>query len=305
MFGHTQQKIRNYGIKQVVFKQYFKLGIYLATAFVLLCLFSFVFLISLHKVSSSSMYPELIEGDYILVWKPTLGPRLFDIFDALKGKQVKINRLSGFRNVQRNDVIVFNSPYPQWDVWEKIEMHMLNYYVKRCIGLPGDTLTIDDGYFQIEGVDELLGNIESQKRIASANKEILSQSAYYQTFPFDSIIDWNIRTFGPLYIPHKGDSITINREKFLLYKRLIEWEQGKKLDFQDSIAVLDIEPIVGYRFLHDYYFMVGDNGLNSIDSRFWGLVPEEFIVGKAWLIYKSINPYNGKIRWERFLKIVY
>lgn len=264
-----------------------------------------IFLISLHRVPSSSMNPELIEGDYILVWKPTYGARLFDVFSSMKGERIKIHRIPGFKHIRRNDVVVFNTPYPQWDVWDKIEMHILKYYVKRCIGLPGDSLSIEDGFYQIRGTDSLFGNIESQKRLEYADEKKLSSRGYFTTLPFDSIINWNIKDFGPLYIPSKGDSILMNRKNYLLYKRLIEWEQKCSSEYQDSSVLLNAKPIVGYRFRSNYYFMAGDNNLNSVDSRFWGLVPEEFIVGKACLIYKSINPHDGKFRWNRFMKTIH
>lgn len=65
---------------------------------------------------------------------------------------------------------------------------------------------------------------------------------------------------------------------------------------------LNGEPIREYRFLKNYYFMAGDKGLNSQDSRYWGLLPEEYIVGKAAFVWKSVDPYTGKLRWDRFMK---
>lgn len=94
----------------------------------------------------------------------------------------------------------------------------------------------------------------------------------------------------------------MDRTGFVLYKKLIEWEQGGKLEYRDSLVVLDGKPIKAYRFQKNYYFMGGDNGMNSQDSRYWGMLPEEYIVGKAALIWKSIDPNTGKFRWDRFLK---
>ena len=97
----------------------------------------------------------------------------------------------------------------------------------------------------------------------------------------------------------------MNHRNFQLYKKLIEWEQKKSLQYKDSIVFLNGTSISGYRFLKNYYFMAGDNGMNSQDSRYWGMLPEEYIVGKAWIIWKSIDPYTDKFRWERFLKVIH
>ena len=110
-----------------------------------------------------------------------------------------------------------------------------------------------------------------------------------------------LQVFGPLYIPVKGDSVTLDRTNFRLYKKLIEWEQQGSLQYKDSTTFLNGKPIYGYRFQENYYFMTGDKGMNSQDSRYWGLLPEEYIVGKAWIIWKSVDPYTDKFRWDRSL----
>lgn len=259
-----------------------------------------VFVFASFKIPSDSMEPELTTGDNVLVWKPTIGPRIFNLFASMRNEQTKIYRIPGFKKIKRNDILVFNFPHP--NSWDKIEMHILKYYIKRCIGLPGDTLSIQNGYFHVQGIQAPLGNTNSQKQIATTNK---FGDGIYNSFPFDSVIGWNIKNFGPLYIPAKGDSIAMNQRNFQLYKKLIEWEQKESLQYKDSIAFLNGKPISGYRFLKNYYFMAGDNGMNSQDSRYWGLLPEEYIVGKAWIIWKSVDPYTDKFRWGRFLKVIH
>lgn len=263
-----------------------------------------VFLIASFKIPSDSMSPELIKGDFVWVWKPTIGPRLFNIFASMKGKQVDIYRCPGFKNIHRNDVLVFNYPYSEWDKWDKIEMHILKYYIKRCIALPGDTLSVRDGLYEIGNSDVLVGNIESQKRIVTFNLDNLPKEQFY-TLPYDSILQWNIKDFGPIYIPRQGDSIPMNRTNYLLYKRLIEWEQKDTLIYRNNEVLLHKLPLKEYRFKNNYYFMGGDNSMSSVDSRFWGLVPEEYVVGKAWVIWKSISPNTGKMRWNRFFKPIH
>ena len=259
-----------------------------------------VFLFSSFKIPSDSMEPELTIGDNILVLKPTIGPRVFNLFASMRNEQTEIYRIPGIKKIQRNDILVFNFPHP--NSWNKIEMHILKYYIKRCVGLPSDTLSIQNGFFHVKGIETSLGNMESQNKIATTEQ---FEDGIFHSFPFDSIISWNIKDFGPLYIPGKGDSITLNQTNCRLYRKLIEWEQQGSLQYKDSTIFLNGTPINGYRFQKNYYFMAGDNGMNSQDSRYWGLLPEEYIVGKAWIIWKSVDPYTDKFRWNRFLKVIH
>ena len=259
-----------------------------------------IFVLTSFKIPSDSMEAQLTAGDNILVWKPTIGPRIFNLFASMRNEQTNIYRIPGIKKIQRNDILVFNFPHP--NSWDKIEMHILKYYIKRCVGLPGDTLSIQNGFFHVKGIETSLGNMESQNKIATTEQ---FEDGIFHSFPFDSIISWNIKDFGPLYIPGKGDSITLNQTNCRLYKKLIEWEQQGSLQYKDSTIFLNGTPINGYRFQKNYYFMAGDNGMNSQDSRYWGLLPEEYIVGKAWIIWKSVDPYTDKFRWNRFLKVIH
>ncbi|MDL2278279.1 signal peptidase I [Parabacteroides sp. OttesenSCG-928-G07] len=271
---------------------------YISNLFVLFLLLQ-IFLFSSFKIPSDSMSPSLYAGDNILVCKPIVGARLFNIFDALDNQEVEIYRTPGMRKIKRNDVIVFNFPYR--NAWDKIEMHIMQYYVKRCIGVPGDTLRTENGIFKVNHSDEQLGNPNAQQNIFNRPKDSFSNEVYH-TFPFDTVLDWNIKDFGPLYIPKKGDNIPMNRSAYLLYKNLIEWEQKTNLIYSEERILLNDEPITSYTFQKNYYFVVGDRTEDSQDSRYWGMLPEEFIVGKAWIIWKSVDPYTGAFRWDRFLK---
>ena len=274
-------------------------GIIAITVIGCMWVFSQVFLLASFRIPSDSMEPELVEGDFVAVWKPTLGARLFNLNATLRLEQTAIHRVPGFRRVRRGDVLVFNFPHPNG--WDKIEMHILKYYIKRCIGLPGDTLSIRDGRFRINGVREPLGNLGSQERIGQTPPEEFADGIY-KAFPFDSAVGWNIRDFGPLYIPKAGDRIKMDRTGYALYRKLIAWEQKTEIEYRDSTVCLNGKPIQEYRFQKNYYFMAGDKGKNSQDSRYWGLLPEEYIVGKAAFIWKSVDPYTGQFRWERFMK---
>jgi signal peptidase I len=260
-----------------------------------------VFLFSSFKIPSDSMAPGLRAGDQVLVCKPVHGPRLFNLFATLRNEQVTIYRLPGIRRVKHNDIVVFNFPYP--NSGGKMEMHILKYYIKRCIGLPGDSLEIRDGFYHVRGLESPLGNVESQQKVSGRKIESF-EGAVYHTFPYDSVMNWTIKDFGPLYIPKKGDVLPMTPTHYLLYKTLIEWEQQATLTCMDSTVYLNNQAIDSYRFQKNYYFMSGDYTEDSRDSRYWGLLPEEYIVGKAWMIWKSNDVHTGKIRWERVLKLI-
>lgn len=253
------------------------------------------------KIPSNSMEPGLITGDYVLVNKLIPGPRLFNVFAAMRGEQVNIIRLPGIKGIQRNDVIVFNYPYP--NNLDKIEMNMMKFYIKRCLGLPGDSLSIINGYYKINGVSEAVGNIEGQEIFSVQNNQMLKDAKLYWSFLKDSLISWNVKNFGPLYIPKKGDVINMNRQNAIIYRKLIEWETGKKLSVENNMNILlDTSLITSYSFQKNYYFVAGDRIEDSQDSRYWGLLPGEFITGKAILIWRSMNLQTKEIQWDRIFK---
>ena len=99
------------------------------------------------RIPTGSMQPTLQPGDNILVNKTIMGARIFNIWDAAEEKEVEIHRLPGLGKVKRNDVLVFHYPYPHSN--DSISMHLLKYYVKRCIALPGDTMGILKGHYYI------------------------------------------------------------------------------------------------------------------------------------------------------------
>lgn len=258
-----------------------------------------VFVFGSYKIPSDSMEPAIIPGDYVLVNKLAYGARLFNLFDAVEGKKVNINRVPGYTRVKNNDVVVFHIPHP--NSWDKIEMNMSKYFIKRCIGTPGDTLRIVNGIYTINSFSTMkLGNYHEQRRFGDKPASLLPEGVY-NTFPKDSLLNWNIENFGPLYIPKKGDKIELNRTNALLYKKIIEWEKGYPLLLEDDTLRDKGKPLQTYTFTHNYYFMGGDKVENSQDSRYWGLLPDDLIVGKASRVWKSKDPISEKIRWNRIL----
>jgi signal peptidase I len=130
------------------------------------------------RIPTDSMQPGLVGGDYALVWKPVLGARVFNLFDAVKGEKVRVYRLPGMREVRRNDVPVFHFPYPHRG--DSIGMHILKYYIKRCIALPGDTFRIDSGIYRVSGVTDTLGIYHRQAELSGRGRTSMFQKEIFR-----------------------------------------------------------------------------------------------------------------------------
>ena len=241
------------------------------------------------RVPSPSMYPSLIPGDYILVNKWLMGARVFDIWEAVEDKDVKIHRLPGLRKVKRNDVLVFHYPYPHRN--DSISMDMMLYYVKRCIALPGDTVEIRKGCYWINGT-------RKDRRWARMETEPSQEDSRQ----WNVALGWTVRQLGPLPVPARGQEVAMDALTGKMYGRLIAWEQKKPLTVRDDSVFLGDSLIGNYRFQENYYFMAGDNLDNSKDSRYWGLVPEPYIVGVSTRVCNSVSPQGGEVRWNRTMK---
>ena len=251
------------------------------------------------RVPTDSMQPTLLPGDNILVNKSIMGARIFDIWEAAEEKEVEIHRMPGFGKVKRNDVLVFHYPYPHKN--DSLSMHLLKYYVKRCIALPGDTMGIKQGHYYVKGIDGLIGNVDAQERIARLKKDD-ARGIVIETYPWDKYINWTIQDFGPLHVPARGQTVAMDSTAVKLYRKLIEWEQKKPMTRAGNKVYLGDSLIQEYRFKENYYFMGGDNMENSKDSRYWGLLPEPYIVGVATRIWKSVDKYTDEVRWDRVMK---
>ena len=142
------------------------------------------------KVPTGSMEPTILPGDYILVNKWLTGARIFDVWESAEGKEVEIHRLPGLGKVKRNDVLVFHYPYPRSN--DSLSMHLLKYYVKRCIALPGDTMGIEHGHYYIKGFDGPIGNVEAQKRISRLDKND-ARGVVMDAYPWDKYLNWTIQ----------------------------------------------------------------------------------------------------------------
>lgn len=113
-----------------------------------------------------------------------------------------------------------------------------------------------------------------------------------------SLNDWNLDNFGPLYIPEKGKTIKLNKSNIKYYSRVITSYEKHDLQMNGDAIMIDGQQTDEYTFEMNYYFMMGDNRHSSLDSRYWGFVPEDHIVGRPWFVLAS---FEGGIRWDRIL----
>lgn len=315
-------------------------------------------------------------------------------------------RVKGFGKVERNDIVVFNFPAGDtlallqqnpdyYTLLEEVGREQINLnkqafgeviyrpvdkrenYVKRCIGMPGDTLQIINNIVYLDGKkakepehvqfnyfvetngkrftdDQFreLGVSKEDRSIASdvdynnnalsfmgfqkneagkfgtiyhiplTNKALADIKKYNfvsriviepeemggSTYPVDYKTGWSRDNFGPLWIPKKGATIELTKHNLALYSRCIRNYENNTLQVEGDKVLINGKPATTYTFKYDYYFMMGDNRHKSADSRSWGFVPEDHIVGKPILIWLSLDKdrslFDGGIRWNRLFKMV-
>jgi len=384
-------------------------------------------------IPTGSLEKSLLIGDFLFVSKFHYGSRipttplafpmvhdtlpLLKIRSYLKQPQLPYLRLPKFQKIKRNDIVVFNWPadtvrrFFVKEAGVKKPLDKKSNYVKRCVGIAGDTLEIINGYVHINGEKNILpdrakiqynftaysGKGVSSRKLADLGItdffrkyriENISQKSYAEILPYlvgtsgsaqdnftvitqhqglpvelirklglrvsevlekskelnltpaeakiigrqnwiDSIVqrnqktktpntnffpnripfDWNQDNFGPIVIPKAGATITLDNKNIALYKKIIVDYEKNSLSTQGDTFVINGQKTNQYTFSQDYYWMMGDNRHRSEDSRFWGFVPADHIVGKPVFIWFSIDGINDgigqwKIRWDRVFTTV-
>jgi len=325
-------------------------GLALALAFIL-ALFVRGFIVQSYVVTSTTMEKTLRPGDFVFVNKAVYGARLPMTLVSLPFSATVYSsvielpywRLPGYGKIRHNDVIVLNYPVqldPPIDKKEPV--------VKRCIGLPGDTLKIENKQVYInrqsipfpeqvqfnyrivtdgtlldktflkrfditEGgmvsdigiydfpLDEKRANelLELPEiRYVRELKDFMRENTFY-VFPTGYYYQWNKDYFGPVVIPFSGQEVTINIHTIDLYKDIIGEYEGNALEINDSKVFINGVAVNSYVVQKNYYFVMDDNRDNAKDSRFWGFVPEDHIIGKAGFIWFSYTKNEHHIRWNR------
>ena len=319
-----------------------------------------------YAIPTSSMEKSLLVGDFLFVSKLHYGPRTpgtplqlplthqtiwgTDVPSYSDALQLPSFRLPGFSEVKHNDAVVFNFPAESGH-----PIDLKTYYIKRCVGLPGDSLTIHSGEVNINGkaaenplpkqfaysitTDRVLNDkfffsrdITDFYRTTTGYEVHTSPEKATQLAGLDFIHDvsilkhtkgkadpevfphmpekynWNKDNFGPLYIPKQGATVAITEQTLPLYERaILRYEHNENAEIRDDKLFLDGKEVKEYTFKQNYYFMMGDNRHNSLDSRYWGFVPEDHMVGKAVFVWMSLDANAGlldKVRWSRVFSLV-
>ncbi len=309
----------------------------------------------LYRIPSPSMEKTLMVGDYLFVSKLHYGTRLPMSIGIpftplyLHGVELPYVRLPGFDEVERSDVIVFNYPPDRGPIDRKV------HYIKRVVGLPGETISVRNKVVYINdqaqplgptmqhlwnlykeneqyafspsrlvgaGVTEVIPTSDPDLLRVQATKAVAQQiaswpwvgrvapfvvpstSAYSATM-YPAGRGWTPDDYGPITIPEAGVTVTLTDRNWEVYEPVIDRYEGHAARrVGEGVFEIDGEITSRYTFAQDYYFVMGDNRDDSQDSRFWGFVPMDHIVGKAVLIYFSWDAERTLPRFGRIFDVI-
>ena len=260
-----------------------------------------VFVVEAYRIPTGSMENTLLVGDFLLVNKFIYGsksPQYVPFTDV----HLPYFQLPSLRLPHRGDVIVFDWPGDR----DEVKPPEPTNYIKRCIGLPGDTIQVIN---RVVYVNSKLVQYPPQVKF-EAFTMLPKGYPNPQIYPEGS--DFNEDNYGPIVVPKKGEVIHLSQSNYLKWHIFI-MREGHSCDQTGSQVYVDGKPRTDYTVQDNYYFMMGDNRENSLDSRFWGFVPFKNIVGEAMIVYwswdQSIPFYNvvskiESVRWGRIGTII-
>jgi signal peptidase I len=352
---------------------------------VIVATFVHTYFIQPFTIPTASLEKSLLIGDFLFVSKMNYGARvpmttiaapmvhdtlpLVHTKSYLKLPQLPYFRFPGFEKIKNNDIVVFNWPgdtvvkfFDKTGPRVDKPIDKKSNYVKRCLGIPGDSLKIIDGIVYVNGkklilperakpqfsyvvvydkktpidIEELLHDLKINAADAPGAMNQNNDSLYFPAVTAESAEKlkhitgftsvtryinkkpdlsvfphskpWNIDNYGPIYIPQEGKTVLLDLVSLPLYKRIITEYEGNKLELKGNDIYINDKKVTTYTFKQNYYWMMGDNRHRSEDSRYWGYVPENHIVGKPIFIWMSWNSEGkgilNKIRWERLFTTV-
>lgn len=238
------------------------------------------FLIETSRVPTGSMEKTILVGDFLFVNKFVYGsssPRSIPFTNIT----LPYFQLPAIHEPHRGDIVVFEYPGDR----DALAPPEITNYVKRCIGTPGDTVEVRDKVVFVNGKEAPRAAKIQYLSNYCEPKGVVSESIFPAGSPF------NKDNYGPIVIPHKGDVINLNLETVEAWRTIIDREFGKRVVTVDGNQVMiEGKPVISYTLTKDYYFMMGDNRDDSADSRYWGFVPRDKVIGQALMIYWSWDP---------------
>jgi len=190
-------------------------------------------------------------------------------------------------------------------------------YIKRCVAVSGDVIQVIEQNLFVNGklAFKPKGLQTNGRPLPKGYYHMMADStpfrpefyqcSYFPIFPNDPQYDWTEDNFGPLQIPKAGDVVELNHKTLPIYRRIISAYEGHKLEEKVDGIYIDGKKVTSYTIKQNYYWLMGDNRNNSADSRFWGFVPEDHIVGHAafiWLSTGEKGMFGGGMRWNRLFK---
>ncbi|GMU95682.1 MULTISPECIES: signal peptidase I [Ignavibacterium] len=288
-------------------KEFFRQLFYAAIA----AFFIITFIIQNTRIPTGSMEDTILVGDFVLVNKFIYGsssPRYIPFTEV----PLPYFTLPAIKDPKPTDIVVFEYPGDR-DQLEPTEKGV--NYVKRCIGIPGDTVEIIDKVVFVNGKEFWRPPyIKYYRGMIGPNLRPLPKG-YAEPRIFPRGMPWNEDNYGPLVVPKKGMTIPINIYNVEQWRTTIDREFGKRVvEIRGNVVYIDGQPASSYTFKKDYYFMMGDNRDDSLDSRFWGFVPRDAVVGEAFIILFSWDreiPFSelfrllASVRTDRILKLIH